>query len=192
MHLQYHPESGKVHTGSTSSTKYPRTVPLQGMGNDKYSPKSKDHTVFSIMLLRRGVSVMTPSYGKGSWGTELWNDLIRNIQELIKKARNPDSQAILSPALGLISQAPVNIEDMGKEREGRGREGKQCKATQGKTRGGSMLYVFEDLTWACVLVLLWAHIEFSESIQNMPKVLLLAKWISLWWQKSAALPLCKI
>ena len=51
MHPQHHPEAGKVHTGSTSSMKYPsivNTLPLQGMGDDKYSPKSNDHTVFSI------------------------------------------------------------------------------------------------------------------------------------------------
>lgn len=51
MHPQHHPEVGKVHTGSTSSMKYPsivNTQTLRGMGDDKYSLKSNDHAVFSI------------------------------------------------------------------------------------------------------------------------------------------------
>lgn len=51
MHPQHHPEAGKVHIGSISSMKYPsivNTLPFQGVGDDKYSPKSNDHTVFSI------------------------------------------------------------------------------------------------------------------------------------------------
>lgn len=126
MHPQHHTEAGKVRTGSTSSMKYPsivNTLPLQRMGDDKYSPKIKrSRSLFHNLpkLLRRDVSVITPSYGKGSWGTKLWKDLIRNIQELIRKARNPDIQAILSPTIGLVSQAPDDIED--REREGKARQ----------------------------------------------------------------------
>lgn len=47
---------------------------------------------------------------------------------MIRKARNPDFQAILYPTLGLVSQAPSNTEDWereGKERRGEKRQGKE-------------------------------------------------------------------
>lgn len=67
-------------------------------------------------LLARDLSIMPSSYGKGSWGTDLWKDLIRSIQKLIREASNCDFHTICSTMLGLVSQAPGNKEE-GKARQ---------------------------------------------------------------------------
>lgn len=128
-HPQHCPEAGKVPTGSTSSMKYPsivNTLPLQFMRDYKSSLNSTDHTVFSItcQMSWEGMPVSwLPAMEKEAEVQSCENIFIRNIQELIRKARNPDFQAILYPTLGLVSQAPSNIED--REREGKKRQGKE-------------------------------------------------------------------